>query len=99
MAMDRTGIRGDRVYSASIALARLQNELRVRLGGRLGHDGRELGIVVMLPATAIIDDSAASGYLTDSCARTNSGVSTITFLSGWSVASSCSFSISRSSAE
>lgn len=47
---------GDHVYSAAIAPARLQNELRVRLGGEMASDGRELGVVVMLPATTIIDD-------------------------------------------
>jgi len=47
---------GDHVYSAAIAPAGLQNELRVRLSGEMESDGRELGVVVILPALTIIDE-------------------------------------------
>jgi hypothetical protein len=47
---------GDHVYSAVIAPAGLQNELRVRLTGEMASDGRDLGVVVTLPPSTIIDE-------------------------------------------
>jgi hypothetical protein len=56
LGMAEYGEAGDHVYSATIAPARLQNELRIRLGGEMGFDGRDLGVIVMLPGRTIIDD-------------------------------------------
>jgi hypothetical protein len=47
---------GEHVYSEPIAAAGKRNTLRVRVGGEPLSDGRELGIVVKLPARTIIDE-------------------------------------------
>jgi len=47
---------GEHVYSEPIAAAGKRNSIRVRLGGDSLSDGRELGIVVKLPARTIIDE-------------------------------------------
>lgn len=50
------GAAGEYVYSEPIAAAGKRNTVRVRIGGEPFSDGRELGIVVKLPARTIIDE-------------------------------------------
>jgi tRNA (mo5U34)-methyltransferase len=46
---------GDHIYAAAIPPAKRQNKILIQLSGELESDGRELGVIVMLPARTIID--------------------------------------------
>ncbi len=52
-------IAGDHVYSEAITPAGKRNAIRLRIGGEMATDGhRELGVIVRLPLTTILDEES-----------------------------------------